>query len=80
KSLEYQREMLNAKLKDGRALKSYISPSDNIQSPATQKLNAFKTKHAMKKSKPQTLFAKTSQKNVAVSNATTAMFGDIPNK
>lgn len=27
----------------------YVSPSDEIMSPATQKLQTFKTKHAMKK-------------------------------
>jgi hypothetical protein len=30
-------------------LQQYVSPSDEIMSPATQKLQAFKTKHAMKK-------------------------------
>lgn len=31
-----------------RAQQTYISPSDNIQSPATQKLNAFKSKQMSK--------------------------------
>lgn len=33
----------------GRRAQQYVSPSDEIMSPATQKLQAFKTKHAMKK-------------------------------
>ena len=28
---------------------AYVSPSDEIMSPATQKLSAFRSKHAMKK-------------------------------
>ncbi|KAF2841738.1 hypothetical protein M501DRAFT_1001019 [Patellaria atrata CBS 101060] len=60
-----------------RAQQIYVSPSDNIQSPATQKLNAFKNKHAMKKSKPQTLFAKASTKKIDAAGGT-EMFGEIP--
>jgi len=44
---------------------TYVSPSDNIMSPATQKLAAFKTKHLGKGLKPQTLFAKTAAANAA---------------
>jgi len=32
-----------------RRAQQYVSPSDEIMSPATQKLAAFKTKRAMKK-------------------------------
>jgi hypothetical protein len=61
-------------------------------SPATQKLAAFKTKHAMKKyvilvdesnrtnkcsSRPQTLFKKTSSKKFESSKGA-AMFADLP--
>ncbi|QDS70365.1 hypothetical protein FKW77_009065 [Venturia effusa] len=41
---------------------TYVSPSDTIQSPATQKLAAFRTKH-IKAAKPRSLFAKTTAKN-----------------
>ncbi|TLD23582.1 hypothetical protein E2P81_ATG08926 [Venturia nashicola] len=44
------------------AEKAYVSPSDTIQSPATQKLAAFRTKH-LKAAKPRSLFAKTTTKN-----------------
>ncbi|KAL5119095.1 hypothetical protein ACEQ8H_003019 [Pleosporales sp. CAS-2024a] len=57
----------------------YVSPSDEIKSPATQKLQAFKTKHAMKKAKPQTLFKTTSSKKLEMSQGT-AMFADIRQK
>ncbi|KAF2012669.1 hypothetical protein BU24DRAFT_395728 [Aaosphaeria arxii CBS 175.79] len=78
KSLEYHRQMLESRLKDDQPAQ-YVSPSDEIMSPATQKLNAFRNKHAMKKSKPQTLFKKTSTKNFESSKASgAAMFADIP--
>ncbi|KAF2733522.1 hypothetical protein EJ04DRAFT_513164 [Polyplosphaeria fusca] len=78
KSLEYHRQVLESRLKGGKT-EQYISPSDEIMSPATQKLNAFRNKHVMKKSKPQTLFKKTSTKNFETAkNTNTNMFADIP--
>ncbi|USP78699.1 hypothetical protein yc1106_05973 [Curvularia clavata] len=78
KSLDYHRQVLHSRLNDKQDQK-YVSPSDDIMSPATQKLQAFKTKHAMKKSKPQTLFKKTSSKNLEANKASgTLMFADIP--
>ncbi|KAF2273794.1 uncharacterized protein EI97DRAFT_435716 [Westerdykella ornata] len=77
KSLEYHRQMLQSRLNDNE-VPQYVSPSDEIMSPASQKLNAFRTKHAMKKSKPQTLFKKTSTKNFETASKGGAMFADIP--
>ncbi|KAF2790278.1 hypothetical protein K505DRAFT_327691 [Melanomma pulvis-pyrius CBS 109.77] len=76
KSLEYHRQVLESRLQSGQS-QQYVSPSDEIMSPATQKLNAFRNKHAMKKSKPQTLFKKTSSKNFESAKGA-AMFADIP--
>jgi hypothetical protein len=72
KSLEYHRQVLESRLKEGKSVapesqpgiaastlrgnthadriasrndQAYVSPSDNILSPATQKLAAFKQKH-----------------------------------
>ncbi|MCJ1283006.1 hypothetical protein MMC26_002333 [Xylographa opegraphella] len=42
---------------------TYISPSDTIMSPTTQKLAGMRQKRFMK-AKPQSLFAKTSSKNM----------------
>ncbi|KAF2028987.1 hypothetical protein EK21DRAFT_90204 [Setomelanomma holmii] len=78
KSLEYHRQVLQSRI-DNEQSQQYVSPSDEIMSPATQKLQAFKTKHAMKKSKPQTLFKKTSSKNFESAKGT-AMFADVPKK
>ncbi|KAH7378399.1 hypothetical protein DE146DRAFT_672997 [Phaeosphaeria sp. MPI-PUGE-AT-0046c] len=78
KSMEYHRQVLQSRM-DTEQPQQYVSPSDEIMSPATQKLQAFKTKHAMKKSKPQTLFKKTSSKNFETAKGT-AMFADIPKK
>ncbi|EUC49018.1 hypothetical protein COCMIDRAFT_2086 [Bipolaris oryzae ATCC 44560] len=78
KSLEYHRQVLHSRLDDKQESK-YVSPSDDIMSPATQKLQAFKTKHAMKKSKPQTLFKKASSKSLEASKGSgSLMFADIP--
>lgn len=77
KTMEYHRQVLESRIKDGQAQQTYVSPSDEIMSPATQKLNAFRNKHSMKKSKPQTLFAKTSMKNMETAKGG-SMFADIP--
>ncbi|CAO2649367.1 Nn.00g067520.m01.CDS01 [Neocucurbitaria sp. VM-36] len=76
KSLEYHRQVLQSRM-DSEQTQPYVSPSDEIMSPATQKLQAFKNKHTMKKSKPQTLFKKTSSKKIESAKGT-AMFADIP--
>ncbi|KAF2142895.1 uncharacterized protein K452DRAFT_286531 [Aplosporella prunicola CBS 121167] len=77
KSMEYHRQMLESKMKNGQMEEqTYVSPSDGIQSPATQKLAAFKTKHGLKKAKPQSLFGKMASRNMGNSGA--PMFADIP--
>ncbi|KAH7122587.1 hypothetical protein B0J11DRAFT_569377 [Dendryphion nanum] len=76
KNMEYHRKVLQSRLNNEQQ-QQYISPSDEIMSPATQKLNAFRNKHVMKKSKPQTLFKKTSTKNFESAKGA-AMFADIP--
>ncbi|KAI1075296.1 hypothetical protein F5B20DRAFT_395347 [Whalleya microplaca] len=48
-------------LASGRNKQQYISPSDNIMSPCTAKLNALKGRQA-NKAKPKSLFAQTSTK------------------
>ncbi|KAF2715187.1 hypothetical protein K504DRAFT_336723, partial [Pleomassaria siparia CBS 279.74] len=77
KSLEYHRQILESRMQSGQP-QQYISPSDEIMSPASQKLSNFRNKHISKKSKPQTLFKKTSTKNFE--SAKGAMFADIPKK
>ncbi|KAF2128643.1 hypothetical protein P153DRAFT_397691 [Dothidotthia symphoricarpi CBS 119687] len=76
KSLEYHRQVLHSRMQDEPEQK-YVSPSDEIMSPATQKLSDFRSKHVMKKSKPQTLFKKTSSKNFDTAKGA-SMFADIP--
>ncbi|KAJ4334941.1 hypothetical protein N0V95_009032 [Ascochyta clinopodiicola] len=78
KSMEYHRQVLESRMKDEQAQK-YVSPSDEIQSPATQKLSNFRNKNIMKKSKPQTLFQKTSTKSFEAAKGQ-PMFADIPTK
>ncbi|KAG9198088.1 hypothetical protein G6514_000522 [Epicoccum nigrum] len=78
KSMEYHRQVLESRMKDDQAQK-YVSPSDEIQSPATQKLSNFRNKNIMKKSKPQTLFQKTSTKSFEAAKGQ-PMFADIPKK
>ncbi|KAJ4991740.1 hypothetical protein SVAN01_02855 [Stagonosporopsis vannaccii] len=78
KSLEYHRQVLESRMKDEQAQK-YVSPSDEIQSPATQKLSNFRNKNIMKKSKPQTLFQKTSTRSFEAAKGQ-PMFADIPKK
>ncbi|KAF1985936.1 hypothetical protein K402DRAFT_463941 [Aulographum hederae CBS 113979] len=76
--LEAQKKMLEGKVGEG-AQQPYISPSDNILSPATQKLAAFRGRNLGKGAKPQSLFAKTTSKNA--NNASPAgpkgLFGDV---
>ncbi|KAL2679713.1 hypothetical protein IWX47DRAFT_846220 [Phyllosticta citricarpa] len=85
KTMEYHRQILESRMKSGqfdRPLRleesKYVSPSDGIQSPATQKLAAFKNKHGLQKAKPKTLFGKMSAKNMQANGG--SMFADIPQK
>jgi hypothetical protein len=43
KSMEYHRQVLASKMEEGQDAK-YVSPSDNIMSPCTAKLSAFRGK------------------------------------
>ncbi|KZZ98328.1 Spo12 [Moelleriella libera RCEF 2490] len=43
--------------------KQYVSPSDNIMSPCSAKINALRNKHASK-AKPKSLFAQASAKKL----------------
>ncbi|KAK8199226.1 hypothetical protein HDK77DRAFT_458218 [Phyllosticta capitalensis] len=79
KSMEYHRQLLESRMKSGQLEESkYVSPSDGIQSPATQKLAAFKNKHGAQKAKPKTLFGKMSARNMQANGGN--MFADIPQK
>ena len=63
--------------------KQYVSPSDNIMSPCTAKINALRNKHASKyvmligpasdtnkrRAKPKSLFAQASAKKIGGENA-----------
>ncbi|KAI9760203.1 MAG: hypothetical protein M4579_001819 [Chaenotheca gracillima] len=70
-SMDYHRQMLQSKLKEESSDQKYISPSDNIMSPCTEKLSAYRNKH-FKKIKPQSLFAKTSSKNIGKADASSS--------
>ncbi|MCJ1416024.1 hypothetical protein MMC32_002359 [Xylographa parallela] len=63
KTMEYHRQILQSKLAEDGQKTTYISPSDTIMSPTTQKLAGMRQKRFMK-AKPQSLFAKTSSKNM----------------
>ncbi|KAH8898501.1 hypothetical protein GQ53DRAFT_742516 [Thozetella sp. PMI_491] len=63
KSMEYHRQVLQSKIAEQGANKQYISPSDNIMSPCTAKLNAFRSKQ-VGKVKPKSLFAQASAKKL----------------
>ncbi|KAI4132908.1 MAG: hypothetical protein LQ347_002383 [Umbilicaria vellea] len=73
-SMEYHRQVLQSRLEENKAQQTYISPSDTIMSPCTAKLSAYKSKHFMK-AKPQSLFAKTSSKNLAAGSSAANPFG-----
>ncbi|KAK3945817.1 Spo12 family-domain-containing protein [Diplogelasinospora grovesii] len=75
KSMEYHRQVLQSKIEQDES-KTYISPSDNIMSPCTAKLNAFRNKQ-VGKVKPKSLFAQASAKKLEGNND---LFGkDVPN-
>ncbi|KAI9672208.1 MAG: hypothetical protein M1831_002022 [Alyxoria varia] len=54
---------LKGQEKSGKQSGTYVSPSDNIMSPASAKLNAFKEKRFAKSAKPRALFARTTPLN-----------------
>ncbi|ROT39194.1 hypothetical protein SODALDRAFT_332617 [Sodiomyces alkalinus F11] len=62
KSMEYHRQVFQNKIAEEKT-KQYISPSDNIMSPCTAKLNAFRNKK-IGKAKPKSLFAQASSKKL----------------
>ncbi|KAK0512831.1 hypothetical protein JMJ35_004848 [Cladonia borealis] len=57
KSMDYHRQVLQNRLAEDGGKQVYVSPSDAVLSPCTQKLSAYKGKSFMK-AKPQSLFAK----------------------
>ncbi|KAM0434116.1 hypothetical protein ACHAPT_004061 [Fusarium lateritium] len=67
KSMEYHRQMLHSKMAQEETTTQYISPSDNIMSPCTAKINALRNKHASK-AKPKSLFAQASVKKLQGDN------------
>ncbi|KAK3378536.1 hypothetical protein B0H63DRAFT_480195 [Podospora didyma] len=74
KSMEYHRQVLQSKMETDET-KQYISPSDNIMSPCTAKLSAFRNKQ-VGKVKPKSLFAQASSKKLA----SDGLFGSNTNK
>ncbi|OAA36283.1 Spo12 [Metarhizium rileyi] len=67
KSMEYHRQVFQSKMA-AEPTKQYVSPSDNIMSPCTAKINALRNKHASK-AKPRSLFAQASAKKLNGENA-----------
>ncbi|QUC22653.1 uncharacterized protein UV8b_06894 [Ustilaginoidea virens] len=67
KSMEYHRQVFHSKMAT-EPTKQYVSPSDNIMSPCTAKINALRNKHASK-AKPKSLFAQASAKKLTGDNA-----------
>ncbi|GAB0141776.1 hypothetical protein EsHS_00002356 [Epichloe bromicola] len=67
KSMEYHRQVFQSKMA-AEPTKQYVSPSDNIMSPCTAKINALRNKHASK-AKPKSLFAQASVKKLTGENA-----------
>ncbi|KAH7264314.1 hypothetical protein FSOLCH5_010172 [Fusarium solani] len=67
KSMEYHRQMLQSKMAQEESTTQYVSPSDNIMSPCTAKINALRNKHASK-AKPKSLFAQASAKKLKGDN------------
>ncbi|KAK8100942.1 uncharacterized protein PG998_007653 [Apiospora kogelbergensis] len=67
KSMEYHRQVLHNKMEEEKNKKTYISPSDNIMSPCTAKLNALRNKQ-VGKAKPKSLFAQASARKLTDEN------------
>ncbi|TQS31516.1 hypothetical protein Golomagni_08200 [Golovinomyces magnicellulatus] len=66
KSMDYHRQVFQSKMAEETA-KQYVSPSDNIMSPCSAKINALRNKHASK-AKPKSLFAQASAKKFSSEN------------
>ncbi|KAG6018800.1 hypothetical protein E4U41_003564 [Claviceps citrina] len=66
KSMEYHRQVFQSKMA-AEPTKQYVSPSDNIMSPCTAKINALRNKH-VSKIKPKSLFAQASAKKLTDEN------------
>ncbi|KYK61616.1 hypothetical protein DCS_02759 [Drechmeria coniospora] len=75
KSMEYHRQVFQSKIAEDTSGDKYVSPSDNIMSPCTAKINALRNKHAAKV-KPKSLFAQASAKKLSGENP----FGARPAK
>ncbi|KAJ4136128.1 hypothetical protein NW768_003736 [Fusarium equiseti] len=67
KSMEYHRQAFQTKMAEDETADKYVSPSDNIMSPASKKINALRNKHA-NKAKPKSLFAQASAKKLQGDN------------
>ncbi|EGS21025.1 uncharacterized protein CTHT_0028650 [Thermochaetoides thermophila DSM 1495] len=76
-SMEYHRQVFQSKMKEATENKTYISPSDNIMSPCTAKLSAFRSKQ-VGKVKPKSLFAQASAKSLQASANGEDVFGSKP--
>ncbi|KAL6849310.1 hypothetical protein ACO1O0_008847 [Amphichorda felina] len=63
KSMEYHRQMFQSKVNDNSSDDQYVSPSDNIMSPCSAKINALRNKH-VGKVKPKSLFAQASARKL----------------
>ncbi|KAK4114546.1 hypothetical protein N656DRAFT_776705 [Canariomyces notabilis] len=74
-SMEYHRQVFQSKMEKGE--KTYISPSDNIMSPCTAKLSAFRNKQ-VGKVKPKSLFAQASAKKLGTGNGGDGLLGTTP--
>ncbi|KAL8388996.1 hypothetical protein RB595_008876 [Gaeumannomyces hyphopodioides] len=75
KSMDYHRQVLASKMEEEKT-KQYISPSDNIMSPCSAKLNAYRNKQ-VGKAKPKSLFAQASSKKLS-SSSSEGLFGAKP--
>ncbi|KAK4157224.1 protein BNS1 [Chaetomidium leptoderma] len=69
-SMEHHRQVFQSKMEEGEN-KTFISPSDNIMSPCTAKLSAFRSKQ-VGKVKPKSLFAQASAKKLGADAAAPA--------
>ncbi|KAK4105090.1 hypothetical protein N658DRAFT_504597 [Parathielavia hyrcaniae] len=79
-SMDHHRQVLQSKMEQDSGKTTFISPSDNIMSPCTAKLSAFRNKQ-VGKVKPKSLFAQASAKKLeAAEGAATGapLFGSKP--
>ncbi|KAK4142282.1 protein BNS1 [Dichotomopilus funicola] len=76
-SMEHHRQVFQSKMEQGE--NKFISPSDNIMSPCTAKLSAFRSKQ-VGKVKPKSLFAQASAKKLGTGNSANGagLFGSKP--